>query len=87
MTREQAKDRFLTLYCLGFVLGLLFSLVEAPRFLRIGAGVTLGLALGWFGLMWFWIAVRDGSFQRALPEYGWAFVSLLVLAGGADSSP
>lgn len=82
MTREQAKERFLTLYGLGFVLGLLFRLLDPPRVLGIGAAVIWGLALGWFGLYWLRIAVRDGSLPRALPNYGWGFISLIVIAGG-----
>jgi hypothetical protein len=82
MTRDQAKERFLTLYGLGFVLGLLLRLLDPPRVLGIGAAVIWGLALGWFGLSWLRIAVRDGSLQRALPNYGWGFISLIVIAGG-----
>jgi hypothetical protein len=80
MSGEQARERFLTLYGLGFVLGLLFALLDPPSVLGVCAAVIWGLSLAWFGLSWLKIAVRDGSLQRALPSYGWGFISLVVIA-------
>lgn len=79
MEREKAKDRFWTLWFSGFVIGLLVRWLDPPEGFRVP---LIGLYLSglvWFGAAWLRAALRDGSLGCALPEYGWAALSLAII--------
>ena len=85
MDRERASERFWIIYALGFGIGLVFRATDPPRAVVLPAAIAYGAAIGWFGLHWLLAAIRDGSLRRALPEYGWAFFGLLVIALGCGA--
>ena len=81
MRREQARDRFLLLYALGFPLGLALNWLDPPRAVGIAVVAPWVAAVAGYGVVWLGRAVGDGSLGRALPEYLLAFLGLLVIAG------
>ena len=82
MTRAQAGERFGLLYALGFAVGFLLRWLDSPRAVGIAAAVAWSAAALWYGGWWLVLGIRDGSVRRALPEWGWAFVSLVIIAAG-----
>jgi O-antigen/teichoic acid export membrane protein len=64
----------------SLVLSVLLQLMDAPRLLGVVVVGVPFVAASVFGVIWLRIAIRDGSFRRALPDYGWAFLTLLLIA-------
>lgn len=81
MDRHRAQERFWTVSAIALVLGLLARWLDPPRALTIALAAVSGGASAHYGAHWLRGAIRDGSLRRALPDYGWAFVGLLVIAG------
>jgi len=80
--RDHARERFANWWGLGMIAALLAVLLSAPLEVRIGvAAVWLAVAVH-LGLAWLRLAIAGGELRRALPDYGWALLSLLLIAVG-----
>ena len=84
--RDRARGAFWALYAGGFALGLVLRAVDAPHAVGIPLVVLWGVAVVASGGAWLTLAVRDGTLARAVPDYLFAALGLVVIALGCAAT-